>query len=49
MTRKDFELIADWAKANKLSVKKIDSLMKVLKTTNKLFNADKFWERARNG
>jgi hypothetical protein len=49
LTRKHFEQLADWARASKLTVKQLDALMKILKQTNKLFDADKFWERARNG
>ena len=48
MTRKHFEALADWARESKLTVKQLDALIKIIKPLNKQFDANKFWERARN-
>ena len=48
MTRKDYEALADWCRNQSMSVKQLDSLIKIIKPLNKRFDANKFWERARN-
>ena len=49
MTRKHYEALADWAKANNLTSKQIETLMITIAPLNKLFDGDKFFRRATNG